>query len=127
MIIFILGLIGIYFGLNPRSLATTMLDPAINTIRTSEFAFVPLTLSNINASLMIMAGGILFSVALVGLLIFNGLIVTYAGLISQVSLLVFLGFILPHGIFEFPAFIFACTFAFMLTHVICRIIKGVIF
>lgn len=69
--------------------------------------------NNIQANILIMLGGFLFSIFSVLSVIFNGIIIGFT--YTLVTPLQFFVGIVPHGIFELPALILALTGAFNIT------------
>ncbi len=124
VIVFVLSiLVGIYLGNGGNSFLVDLINTSVEGISNTPFSFESITLSNIRVALMITAGGIFFSVLSVIILFYNGLIIGFLG--CMYPTVYFLAFILPHGIFELPALMLACALAFMITHFICRLIRGI--
>ncbi|WP_455645372.1 stage II sporulation protein M [Methanosphaera sp.] len=80
---------------------------------------------NLQANILIMIGGIFFSVFSIFTLIVNGAVL--GSLSTFTSLDVYLLYIIPHGIFEFIALFISFATALIITKLIIRIIKGLFY
>ncbi|TDF91489.1 stage II sporulation protein M [Paenibacillus piri] len=85
-------------------------------------------LNNAIKSVVIIALGAAFGILPLFFLIVNGLILGYVGTIStqKESLWFFLKAIIPHGIIEIPAIIFACAFGLRLGVLMLKLVTSVI-
>lgn len=80
--------------------------------------------NNIRANIVIMLGGLIFSIISVFAIILNGLIVGFTATITKPA--VFLVGIIPHGIFEIPAMILSLVGAFLITKMEINIIRSIL-
>ncbi|WOF15856.1 stage II sporulation protein M [Methanoplanus sp. FWC-SCC4] len=88
---------------------------------------VNLFVNNLEASLLLFIGGATFGLLTMFVLITNGIIIGFV--VSYVSdekgILSIMASIIPHGIFEIPAFIIAAGLGFLLTEALWMEFKGV--
>ncbi len=125
VVIFILSLIvGAYLSITNDPTILDLLNTSLQNIADTPLTFLDITLNNIQVSIMIIIGGILFSIFSALIIFYNGLIIGFLG--ARLPIVFFLAYILPHGIFELPALLFSCVLAFMITHMICRIIRWIV-
>ncbi|MBR0471823.1 MAG: stage II sporulation protein M [Methanosphaera sp.] len=116
LIIFIGSIIiGAVFNKSFEAIVTEIIRQMLNEISmesVSENA-VSLFVNNITANLVILAGGIIFSLLSVFAIIVNGILIGYVYTLT--TPLIFLVGTVPHGIFEITALILSLTGAFIIT------------
>ena len=100
-----------------------IIQDMLNSSPSNVIDFQSLFFNNLRVNILIILGGILFSIFSIFSLFINGVMIGYVATI--VPFTKFLVYIVPHGIFEIPSFLLATTTAFMITHVIIRCIKGI--
>ncbi|PZE19102.1 stage II sporulation protein M [Paenibacillus xerothermodurans] len=85
-------------------------------------------LNNTSKSILIIALGAFFGILPLFFLLSNGLLLGYVGVAAtkKVSLAHFLAGILPHGVIEIPAIIFACAFGLRFGVLILKTMIGAI-
>ena len=95
--------------------------PNASTSNVNEFQQI--LFNNVKVNILIILGGILFSIFSVFNIVLNGFLIGYVASIAPLAHFVLL--VVPHSIFEIPAMLLACSTAFMITHVIVRCIRGI--
>lgn len=96
----------------------------VNSISTDGITFESIFLNNIQANLLIVTGGIFFSIFSFISLFVNGILIGFVGTLTPT--LTFLLYVLPHGVFELPAIILSFTTALMITKLVIRLLKGIV-
>jgi uncharacterized membrane protein SpoIIM required for sporulation len=119
-------ILGYLLGHNLQVLLEPVFTEFKKKISTGEvkLSFDSIFLNNFRAVLIEYAGGIFFGILTFFILIVNGLFIGYVGI--KVDLKLFLIGIIPHGIFEIPAFIIGGTAGFVFTSFIIKLIKDMI-
>ena len=100
-----------------------IIQDMLNSSPSNVIDFQSLFFNNVKVNILIILGGILFSIFSVYNLILNGALMGYV--VSMVPVVKAVLFMVPHGIFEIPAILLAGSTAFMITHVIVRCIRGI--
>ncbi|RAP53423.1 MAG: hypothetical protein BZ138_00985 [Methanosphaera sp. rholeuAM270] len=126
LIIFILSIIiGAVFSSYFKVMATQLMKRLLESIpmkSVSENA-VNLFKSNLTASMIIILGGLIFSITSVLAIMVNGILIGYVS--TLINPVVYLVGVIPHGIFELTALILSLTGAFILTKIEIRIIQAI--
>ncbi len=133
IIFFVPLFIGIIVGYLSTALVGNFLTSFSNELSSQvDISTASIFMHNIRTAFMAYAGGII-GIATAVLLSLNGFILgaflgyfTNGGAINHagVSPLVFVSYVVPHGIFEIPAIIIACTAGFRLTSIIIDLINS---
>ena len=123
--------IPIFIGYFEASSLKSIMDPLVNSFKqnikngTTSLTFLSLFMNNFRVSIMLFAGSALFALFGLFILTTNGLFLGYFG--SDIPPIIYLVFILPHGIFEIPALIISALSGFIILSFILKFIKGIIF
>lgn len=123
--------IPIFVGYFEASSLKSIMDPLVNSFKqnikngTTSLTFLSLFMNNFRVSIMLFAGSALFALFGLFILTTNGLFLGYFG--SDIPPIIYLVFILPHGIFEIPALIISTLSGFIILSFILKFIKGIIF
>lgn len=115
---FFISVFGVLTGyLLPEEIQLKVVGFVTSALSEIHFSFSGIFFNNFRAALIILLGGLLFSVPSVLFAFFNflmlGVFADYAG--GQMGLEVFLSGIWPHGIFELSAIFFTTALALFLT------------
>ncbi|OED30286.1 stage II sporulation protein M [Methanosphaera sp. WGK6] len=124
IVLFIISIIlGVLFVDSFKPFLIEIINNLIEETPTIEF--LSLFQHNLQANLLIMIGGIFFSVFSICTLMINGAVL--GSLSTFTSLDVYLLYIIPHGIFEFTALFISFATALIITKLIIRMIKGIFY
>ena len=129
VLFFIFGALA--FSQNPESgkaMIETISQNIFLPILTDNDALLALNLfiNNTEASILLFIGGATFGIVTMFILMTNGIIVGFVlqFTMTEKGLPVVLAGIVPHGIFEIPAFITAAGLGFILSESLCREFRG---
>ena len=100
-----------------------IIQDMLNSSPSNVSEFQQILSNNVKANILVILGGILFSIFSAFSLLLNAILIGYVA--STIPFARFVLLVVPHGIFEIPAILLAGSTAFMITHVIIRCIKGI--
>ena len=123
----LLMIAGFLIGLVFADIFQPVMDMLLNNMANSSIPnvseFQQILSNNVKANILVILGGILFSIFSAFSLLLNAILIGYVA--STIPFARFVLLVVPHGIFEIPAILLAGSTAFMITHVIIRCIKGI--
>ncbi len=107
-----------------KSIGMKLLNQIISSVPKQSITATYLFKNNLTVNLIIIAGGFLLSIISALVIILNGFVIGFAYWVISNPIL-FVLYILPHGIFELTATILSFGVSLMITRLICRLIRGV--
>ncbi|WP_407416458.1 stage II sporulation protein M [Methanobrevibacter sp.] len=130
LIIFIAGFVlGCIFADDIASVLMPMLKEAMGAEGLSSVDAFDIIFHNVFTAVLVFFGSIIFGIYAILSIFVNGFVVGFmAGhtIKTTYALIMYLALILPHGIFEIPAFFSSCTAGILLFLFIFRLIKDMI-
>lgn len=107
-----------------KSIGMQLLHQIVSEVPEQSITATYLFKNNLTVNLIIIAGGFLFSIISALVIFINGFIIGFTYWIIHNPIL-FILYILPHGIFELTATILSLGVSLMITRVVCRLIRGI--
>lgn len=107
-----------------KSIGIELLNQIISEVPKQSITATYLFKNNLTVNLIIIAGGFLFSIISTLVIFINGFVIGFTYWIISNPIL-FMLYILPHGIFELTATILSFGVSLMITRIVCRLIRGI--